>query len=81
MILCNTLNLLAKLPVLRQLNTMAGLAAGVAEGILLVWVLFVVLTMFAGSEFGRDAMEMIAKNPLLDFLYKNNLVSKFIARG
>lgn len=81
MILCNTLNLLAKLPVLRQLNTMAGLAAGIAEGILLVWVLFVVLTMFAGSEFGRGAMEMIAKNPLLDFLYKNNLVSKFIARG
>lgn len=81
LILCNTLNLLAKLPLLRQLNSMAGLAAGVAEGILLVWVLFVILTMFAGSEFGQSSLEMIAKNPLLDFLYKNNLVSKFIARG
>lgn len=80
-VLCYTLNLVAKLPLLRQINAATGLAAGVAEGILLVWVLFVVLTMFAGSEFGRDAMEMIAENPLLDFLYKNNLVSKFIARG
>lgn len=80
-ILCNALNLLAKLPLLRQINAAAGLTAGIAEGILLVWILFVVLTVFAGSEFGRDALRMIAENPLLDFLYKNNLVSKFIARG
>lgn len=80
-VLCNALNLLAKLPLLHQINKAAGLAAGAAEGILLVWILFAVLTMFAGSAFGRDAMEMIAENPLLDFLYKNNLVSRFIARG
>lgn len=80
-ILCNALNLLAKLPLLRQINAAAGLAAGAAEGLLLVWILFVILTMFAGTEFGSDAMSMIAENPLLDFLYKNNLVSKFIARG
>lgn len=78
---CNALNLLAKLPLLRQLNQAAGLAAGLAEGVLVVWVLFVVLTMCAGSEFGREALEMIAENPFLDFIYKNNLVSKFITRG
>lgn len=80
-ILCNALNLIAKLPLLRQINAMAGLAAGAAEGLLVVWVLFAVLTMFAGTEFGRDAMSLIAENPLLDYLYKNNLVSKFIAKG
>ena len=80
-LLCKTLDLLAKLPVLRQINTIAGLAAGIAEGVLLVWVLFAILTMFAGSEFGKDALAMIGENPLLDFLYKNNLVSKYIARG
>lgn len=80
-LLCKTLDLLAKLPVLRQINTVAGLAAGIAEGVLLVWVLFAILTMFAGSEFGKDALAMIGENPLLDFLYKNNLISKYIARG
>lgn len=80
-LLCKTLDLLAKLPVLRQINAVAGLAAGIAEGVLLVWVLFAILTMFAGSEFGKDALAMIGENPLLDFLYKNNLVSKYIARG
>lgn len=80
-LLCRALNLLAKLPLLKQINAAAGLAAGAAEGLLLVWILFVVLTMFAGTESGSEAMEMIAENPLLDFLYKNNMVSKFIARG
>ncbi len=80
-ILCKTMDLLAKLPLLKQINAAAGLAAGAAEGLLLVWILFVILTMFAGSEFGSEAMSMIAENPLLDFLYKNNMVSKFIARG
>lgn len=80
-ILCNALNLLAKLPLLKQINAAAGLGAGAVEGLLLVWVLFVVLTMFAGTEFGRSSLEMISENPLLDFLYKNNLVSRFIARG
>lgn len=80
-ILCKTLDLLAKLPLLKQVNAVAGLAAGVVEGLLVVWILFVILTMFAGSEFGRNALAMISENPLLDFLYKNNIVSKFIARG
>lgn len=80
-VLCFTLNLLAKLPLLKQVNVTAGLAAGVLEGLLIVWILFVVLTMFAGTDFGSESLAMISENPLLDFLYKNNLVSKFIARG
>jgi hypothetical protein len=80
-ILCKTLDLLAKLPLLKQINAAAGLATGVAGGLMIVWILFVILTMFAGTAFGSDALSMIAENPLLDFLYKNNMVSKFIARG
>lgn len=80
-VLCFALNLLAKLPLLKQVNATAGLAAGVLEGLLIVWILFVILTMFAGSEFGSKALAMISENPLLDFLYKNNVVSKFISRG
>jgi len=80
-ILCNTLNVLAKLPILRQINEVAGAAAGVAEGILVVWILFGILTMFATSAFGSSSLALIAENPVLDFLYKNNLVSAYITRG
>lgn len=80
-ILCNTLNVLAKLPILRQINEVGGAAAGVAEGILVVWILFGILTMFATSAFGSSSLALIAENPVLDFLYKNNLVSTYITRG
>lgn len=80
-ILCNALNVLAKLPILRQINEAAGAVAGVAEGVLLVWILFVILTMFATSSFGSSSLALIAENPVLDFLYKNNLVSSYITRG
>ena len=80
-ILCNALNVLAKLPILRQINEAAGLMAGLAEGILIVWILFGILTMFATTKFGSSSMALIAENPVLDFLYKNNLVSTYITRG
>ncbi len=79
-VLCFMLNLIAKLPLLHQLNTAAGLAAGLAEGLLLVWILFVVLTMLGGNAVGQDALAMISENPFLNFLYKNNLISRFVMR-
>lgn len=79
-VLCRVLNLLAKLPLLRQVNAACGLLSGFAEGILIVWILFVVLTMFAGEAFGQSALAMIAENPFLDYLYKSNLIAKFVMR-
>ena len=79
-ILCGVLDLISKLPLLNQINHMAGLAAGLAEGVLVVWIFFVVLTMFTGTEFGKDAMGMISENALLSFLYDNNLLSRFITK-
>lgn len=79
-LLANALDLIAKLPGLKQINAVGGLAAGLAEGVLLVWILFVILTMFAGTEIGQDIMKMIAENKFLDYLYKNNLLSQFVMR-
>lgn len=79
-VVCRVLNLLAKLPLLRQVNAACGLLSGFAEGILIVWILFVVLTMFAGEAFGQSALAMIAENPFLDYLYKSNLIARFVMR-
>lgn len=79
-VVCGVLNLLAKLPLLHQINEIAGLAAGLAQGLLVVWILFVILTMLGANEVGQNALAMIGENPILDFLYKNNLISGFIMR-
>ena len=79
-ILCRVLDLISKLPLLNEMNRMAGLAAGLAEGILVIWVFFIVLTMFTGTEFGQNAMRMISENVLLSYLYDNNWLSRFITK-
>lgn len=79
-VLCRVLDLISKLPLLNEMNHMAGLAAGLAEGVLVVWIFFVVLTMFTGTEFGQNAMRMISENALLSYLYDNNWLSRFITK-
>ncbi len=74
-ILGKTLDLLTKLPVLRQVNTWLGIAAGGAEGLLIVWVFFTVVTMFAATPFGQQMLGMITENSFLQFLYDKNVIA------
>lgn len=79
-VLCRVLNLLAKLPLIREADAAAGLGVGVCEGILVVWILFVCLTLLGSNAFGQEALAMIGENKFLDFLYKNNPISAFLSR-
>lgn len=79
-LLCFVLNIISKLPVLHQINTLAGVAAGALEGLVIVWIFFIVITMFGTTEFGREALTLISENPILSFLYDSNLLSGFITR-
>ena len=79
-ILGKTLDLLAKLPLIRQMNTWLGVAFGAAEGLLVVWVFFTIVTMCAATEFGQNMLGMITENGFLQFLYnKNVIVLKFFS--
>ena len=68
------LGIVAKLPVLRGLNRLAGTVLGLAEGVLLVWVFFFVVTVFSSTEWGGTLLKMIAGSDLLVWAYKNNLL-------
>lgn len=77
-ILCFTLDIISKLPVLHQINILAGAGAGAIEGLVLVWIGFIVITMLGSTTFGQEALGLITENELLSFLYNNNILSKFI---
>lgn len=79
-LLCGMLNILSRLPLLHQINKAAGLCAGLAEGVLIIWLFFVVLTMLAGTEFGKSAMEQISESRFLSYLYNNNLLASYILK-
>ncbi len=74
----HVLDLIAKLPILNSINHLGGLAIGLLEGMIVVWLLFLVIVLCQGTPWGREMMESIQGNVFLKFLYDNNLIEKVI---
>lgn len=72
-IITHALNLLTKLPVIHTLNKLGGLGVGALEGLIIVWIGFVALTMFCSTDIGTQILEQIEKSIWLSYLYDNNL--------
>ncbi|MEY8339463.1 CvpA family protein [Lachnospiraceae bacterium 62-35] len=68
------LNIIAKLPILSGLNKIAGAGVGFAEGLLLIWIACLVLTVFAGTPWGMMLIQQIEKSTWLSFLYNHNFL-------
>ena len=77
-ILSVVLDIISKLPVLHQVNKMAGLIAGLVQGLIIIWLLCIAITIFSGSELGNSCFKMINESPFLGFLYNNNFLLQFI---
>ncbi len=73
------LNLVTKLPVIRTLNHAGGAIAGAVEGLLILWIFFLVITFLCTTEFGKTCMRMIGSSQILSWLYdKNPLMKIFV---
>ena len=77
-VLCFVLDLISKLPVLHQINTLAGAAIGALEGLVVLWIVFIVITMLGSTEFGQNCLTMIGESEILSFLYNSNVLSNFL---
>ncbi len=73
--------LVGKLPVIKQANKLGGLALGLVEGLIAVWVLFVVITAAGSMSWAADALTSIGNNGFLSFLYDNNPLVWSIFKG
>ena len=73
-------DILGELPVIGLANHLGGAAVGVLLAVLLVWILFLVITVLYSTEIGTSCFEMIKESRLLTFLYdKNILLEKLMA--
>lgn len=68
------LNLVSRLPVLKQINKLTGAVVGALLGLLVVWVLFMLITVFGNHSFAGAVFEDINSNPVLFFLYDKNIL-------
>ena len=71
-IACSVLDIVAKLPILKQINKTGGLLVGLVEGVLRVWIIFIIIDMFAATQWGNTLLIMIHSNEYVKTLYENN---------
>lgn len=73
------LDIVTKLPLIHGFNRVMGIAAGLVQGLLVLWLAAVVLTIFCTSETIQPVMEAIYANKYLAYLYENNGILYFIS--
>ena len=70
------LNILARLPVIRGINKLAGAGVGGIKCILFLWIAMLILTIFCNTEFGQQGLKLIDDDTILSFLYEHNIFIK-----
>jgi len=71
-ILTVILNMIVKLPGLKQLNSLAGAVLALGMAVVLLWVGCLIITAGATSSWGQEAMRLIEESTLLSTIYNYN---------
>ena len=74
------LNGIFSLPILSFFNHVGGALLGAVQGIFIVWIIFLVLSLFWDTSWAQSALAMIKENSMTDYLYENNLVAYFLSQ-
>lgn len=72
------LDVVARLPLLRGINQLAGGGLGLVVGLVLVWIAFLLVTVLCNGELGREFFKLICENQFLLFLYNQNVIMKIV---
>ena len=68
----------AKLPVLKEINQVAGGVVGLVQGLLIFWIFCTVLAMFSNFEWAQALYKMINESAILSVLYDTNILLRII---
>lgn len=73
-----TLDVIANLPIIHGINQVLGLVLGLVQGLVFVWIAFLIITVLSSIDLGRDLMLMIHNSKILSFIYDNNIFLKLL---
>ena len=84
LIICLVISMMLRvihdMPIVGGISRLIGGTWGFCEGVLVVWVMFILITSTAMSELGQKLMISIMNNRFLCFLYQNNLILSAITQ-
>lgn len=66
------LNIVTELPGVGIINRLAGGALGAVGALVIVWILFVIVTLLYTTQIGQDIYEVIRSNDFTRFIYEYN---------
>lgn len=72
------LEIAVQLPIVSSINRIGGALFGAAEGLLIVWFFFVVVSILINTPWGTQVYAQIEKNQFLSFLYEKNVFLSII---
>ncbi|MCR4758844.1 MAG: CvpA family protein [Oscillospiraceae bacterium] len=79
------MDLASRLPILHGLNQLAGAAAGCLEGLLLVWVLYLLAMVTSSQPFCQKVLGQVVQSPFLTAVVRHNPIipalEKLMAAG
>ena len=75
------LGIVDHIPVLKGINRILGLFAGIFEAFILVSLFFLFVALIAGTEIGETLTGYIDESEFLSFLYYQNIILKFFSLG
>ena len=70
------LDLVSLLPVAGTVNRLGGLLVGGLQGLLVIWLLLMILSLFSGTETGMSLLRAVEDSAILRPVYENNLFMK-----
>ena len=79
-VLMYILGIIGDLPVLGGVNRLAGAVLGLVIGLLVVWVLFIFITLFYEWPLSKMLLENLKESPFLQTLYDSNILLKMITK-
>ena len=77
-ILAFVLDIVGRLPLINGINKMTGLVAGLAEGLVVVWILGIGLTLIGTTELGQSAALCVQESKVLSVIYGYNLLQEIV---
>ena len=77
-IIMKSLKAIAKLPIISFLNSLLGLAAGIAEVIVGAWIMYCIIHAFPTGEFGARIMTWTQESEWLMKLYEANRITEWL---
>lgn len=72
------LDVVTMLPLLHGINKLAGIVLGLMEGVVFVWIAFLLVTVLCNGSLGQRFFELIRENQFLLFLYNQNVIAKIV---